>query len=233
MIKTQGDSPYRHEYKYIISAGMMAVLRSRIAGVLPSDAHAGSRGSYTVRSLYFDDYADTCYYENENGTDPREKFRIRIYNGSDAVIALECKRKEREKTMKTSCRLTRQEAELLMSGSPLPDFAGHPAVLRRFLLFLLQRQMHPTTIVEYERYPYTYAPGNVRITFDTHLVSSTDFGSFFDSQLERRPVMPTGFHLMEVKYDEFLPSFIYNCLELDGVERTAFSKYYLCRKYGL
>lgn len=30
---------------------------------------------YHIRSLYFDDYYNSCYNENEIGTDPREKFR--------------------------------------------------------------------------------------------------------------------------------------------------------------
>jgi hypothetical protein len=40
-------------------------------------------------------------------------------------------------------------------------------------------------------------------------------------------------HLMEVKFDEFLPDYIYRALMLDNLQQTAFSKYYLCRKYSL
>ena len=39
-------------------------------GIAPLDSHAAG-GSYRIRSLYFDDYDDRYYYENENGTDPR------------------------------------------------------------------------------------------------------------------------------------------------------------------
>ena len=37
------------------------------------------------------------YYENENGTDPREKFRIRMYNGNAEVLHLELKQQHQEK----------------------------------------------------------------------------------------------------------------------------------------
>jgi len=45
--------------------------------------------------------------------------------------------------------------------------------------------------------------------------------------------MPIGQHLIELKYDEFLPDFIKELLELNNLQRTTFSKYYLCRKYSM
>ena len=107
---------YRHELKYQISDAQVQMLKNRITHLIPADRHAGADGTYTIRSLYFDDYENRCLRENEDGTDPREKFRIRIYNHSDQRITLECKRKERGKTHKTSCPLTRQQTELLMQG---------------------------------------------------------------------------------------------------------------------
>ena len=94
-------SKSRHEMKYQTSAGELVLLKNRINHLVPLDAHVGPSGYYSIRSLYFDDYENRCYYENENGTDPREKFRIRIYNHSTERIKLECKRKERGKTHQT------------------------------------------------------------------------------------------------------------------------------------
>ena len=223
---------YRHEFKYIISEEMMAVIQNQIKAVIPLDPHVGHAGMYSIRSVYFDDYQDSCYYDNENGVDPREKYRIRIYNCSDAQIKLECKRKQQEKTLKKSCSLTREETIQLISCNPLPIGQNQPPVLQKFLSNMVLRLMRPTTIVKYQRIPYIYPTGNVRVTFDTHIVSSKDYDHFFDSHIVSRPIMPKGFHLMEVKYDDFLPEFIYNSLYIDGLERTAFSKYYLCRKYN-
>ena len=72
------EPKYRHELKYICTAAELAMIQGRIHHLIPLDSHAGENGMYQIRSLYFDDYYDRCYYENENGTDPREKFRIRI-----------------------------------------------------------------------------------------------------------------------------------------------------------
>ena len=41
--------------------------------------------------------------------------------------------------------------------------------------------------------------------------------------------MPSGWQLMEVKFDEYLPDYIYRALNLEGLQQTPYSKYYLCR----
>ena len=223
---------YRHEYKYIISDKQMEILKSRVSGIMPKDAHT-ENGQYNIRSLYFDDYYNSCYYENENGTDPREKFRIRIYNHSDERIALECKRKERGKTLKKSCIITKEQCERLMSGRHFDNSELAYPVQRKLTLAMLLRKMEPKVIVEYDRIPYIYRNGNVRVTFDTNISSSTDIASFLNGDVKKRPVMPAGQQLMEVKFDEYLPDFIYQALQLESLQQTAYSKYYLCRKFTI
>jgi hypothetical protein len=71
------------------------------------------------------------------------------------------------------------------------------------------------------------------VTFDTQIASSSDVEDFFSETLSKRPVMPVGQQLLEVKFDEYLPDFIYRSLNLNRLQQTAFSKFYLCRKYSL
>ena len=222
---------FRHELKYVVSAAQVELIKNRVEHLLPRDAHAGEKGMYAIRSLYFDDYENRCYRENEDGTDPREKFRIRIYNHSAEKIRLECKRKERGMTHKESCPLTEMQTRMLMDGRALPDIASQPPVLRKLTMQMLTRRMRPVVIVEYERVPYVYELGNVRITLDLNVSSGKDVGAFLEESISKRPVMPAGRQLLEVKYDEYLPDFIYNNLQLENLQQTAFSKYYLCRKY--
>ena len=222
---------YRHELKYQISDAQVQLLKNRLNHLIPADSHAGPSGTYTIRSLYFDDFEDRCLRENEDGTDPREKFRIRIYNHSTDRIMLECKRKERGKTHKTSCPLTVEQTRFLMAGKPLPDIGTQHPVLRKLTILMLTRRMRPVVIVEYDRIPYVYKNGNVRITLDTNIRSSAAVGSFLDETIQSRPVLGLGQQLLEVKYDEYLPDFIYRSLQLHSLRQTAFSKYYVCRKY--
>ena len=229
------DAPqYRHEFKYLVSAAQIPLLRSRLSGFMSPDPHTGSAGTYEIRSLYFDDYHNSCFYENENGTDPREKFRIRIYNASASRITLECKRKEHGMTLKSACPLTPQQTQSLMQNLPLSEAEPLPPLLRKLELLRQTELMHPVVIVNYVREPFIYADGNVRVTFDTDISSAaSDPERFFSSELPARPVLPLGCQLMEVKYDGFLPDFIYRSLNLGRLRQTSFSKYYLCRKYSL
>ncbi|MBQ3151191.1 MAG: polyphosphate polymerase domain-containing protein [Clostridia bacterium] len=229
---TESSQKYRHEYKYVISAAEIPLLKNQVKAIMKPDPHAGADGTYNIRSLYFDDYNNSCYYENENGTDPREKFRIRIYNHSSDRITLECKRKESGKTLKTSCPLTYEQADRLIKGLPLEEKV-ESAVLQKFVLKMNNSLLHPVTIVEYDRVPYIYKTGNVRVTFDTNICASSKTEDFFKDVIPKKPIMPAGHHLMEVKFDEFLPDFIYQSLNLGHFRQTTFSKFYLCRKFTL
>ena len=227
----QNQVKYRHELKYPLSAAQVLMLKSRMGNLIPLDKHVAKSGYYTIRSLYFDDRYNTCLQENENGTDPREKFRIRIYNHSTEKISLECKRKERGKTHKVSCPLTVEQTRQLMAGKPLPDIGQQHPLLQKLTVQMLTRQLRPVVIVEYDRIPYVYKNGNVRITLDTNIRSSSAVEKFLEEAIPNRPVLPLGQQLLEVKYDEYLPDFIYRSLQLPSLRQTAFSKYYICRKY--
>lgn len=224
---------YRHEFKYICSEAQLARLKGRLSPLMRLDVHADGNGKYNVRSVYFDDSQDTGFYENENGTDPREKFRIRIYNHSAELIELENKKKMCGMTSKDSCEIQRELCEELLWGKPAALEACEIPVWNKFALGWNTRLLRPKVIVDYERTVFVCPLGNVRITFDRNISSSADYMHFFDQNITKRPIMPNGMHILEVKYDAFLPDYIYKGIELENLQRTAFSKYYLCRKYHL
>lgn len=208
------------------------LLKFRLPTVMPIDSHVGEDGKYLIRSLYFDDYDNSCYYDNESGIDPREKFRIRIYNGSTDRIRLELKRKQSGKTLKKSCPMTVEQVEKLIADEALEITDDMPPLLKQLCLLNETRGMKPKVIVEYERIPYVYPDDNVRITLDLNLRTSTDLEDFLKPTIDGRPIMPIGHNLLEVKYDGFLPDYIYRTIQLPNLQQTAFSKYYLCRKFG-
>ncbi len=94
----------------------------RLQNLLPYDSHAGENGQYAIRSLYFDDYDDSCLRENEAGVDNRRKYRIRLYNGSADRLQLEIKRKRHGMTQKLSCLLTREQCEVSLMRGRCPPF---------------------------------------------------------------------------------------------------------------
>lgn len=224
---------WRHELKYPVNAGQVICLQSRIRGLLTPDPHLGGKPFYSVRSIYFDDCRDRCFHENGDGVSPREKFRIRIYDGNPDIIHLELKKKERGMTQKLSCPLTRQQCEDILYGSGPAREEHAPPVWQKFCLDYQNRLLRPKVIVEYDRFPWVYGPGNVRVTFDMRIRSSAALSGFLLPQIPSRPILTAGMHLMEVKYDEFLPDSVYRTLQTENLQISAFSKYYLCRKYNM
>ena len=226
------SAEFRHEYKYICNSGQLLVERRRLEALLQPDPHAGPDGRYAIRSVYFDDPDDGCLQENEMGSDPRAKYRIRIYNVSDRRITLERKAKVRGMTHKDAAPCSRDMAEALLAGHfPLPG-PGDSPLLRRMLTDMRLRFLQPKVIVQYNRTPFVLAVGNVRITLDEQISSSQAVSRFFSRELPLRPVLPQGQGVLEVKWVSLLPSWIYASLQLEGLQWSGFSKYYLCRIYN-
>lgn len=222
---------YRHEYKYKIDSRQASLLEVRTAAMIKKDPHVGEAGSYIVKSLYFDDYEDTCFWENEDGYNVRSKFRIRYYDNNTDYIRLEKKSKRNGMTQKTSCVITEEMCRSFMGGQIPQVQEDMPPLMKELITEMLLRNLIPKVVVIYERRPYIYEPGNVRITFDRNIASSNDIPHFLDEEMVVRPIMPNGESLLEVKWDEVMPEFIYQNLSLDELQWTSFSKYYCCRKY--
>lgn len=225
-------SRYRHENKYRLDACQAAVLEMRAAGLLKADWHTGADGTYLIKSLYFDDYHDNCFQENEAGCDRRYKFRIRYYDNDVSCIRLEKKSKLNGMTRKESCLISEAQCREFMSGKIPSVNQDMPKEMQSLFTQMRLENMLPKVIVIYERKPYVCTLGNVRVTFDRKLQSSNDIAGFLEENVTSRPIFQTGESLMEVKWDELLPGYIREGMELDSLQWTSFSKYYLCRKYN-
>lgn len=225
---------YRHEYKYILSQAQILMEDAKINTIAELDSYVGEQGYYNIRSLYFDDYENSCFMANENGIDNREKYRIRIYNGAKERIKLELKQKCHGMTLKRNCGISLQQCEMLMAGRVPSDIKEDQQVLWKLVYLMETRLMMPKIIVDYDRIPYVYRPddANVRITFDKNIKSINDTNTFLDLRVGGRGILPVGSALMEVKFDDFIPDEIYSLLQLNGLQVSTFSKYYLCRKFA-
>ena len=74
-----------------------------------------------------------------------------------------------------------------------------------------------------------YAAGKATVnnTFDRYISASPFTDRLFEKNAYCLPTLPEGVHLLEVKWDEFLPDEIRTALENSRLNATAFSKYYL------
>jgi len=220
---------YRVEDKYICSRADFFLLQTRIAAILETDDNQSDEEGYSVISVYFDDLYDTHLQDTVDGNGVREKYRIRIYNNSLDVIKLEVKSKCYNRVVKRSRTITPSQMRLLLSGEQIPDTGSldDPATL--FNIAIEERQLRPKVVVAYERKAYVFDAGNVRITFDRNIRSSSDIEAFGASDIHFD--VPEEYNaVLEIKYDEFLPGFIAGLLELGNMQQTSFSKYRLCRE---
>ena len=222
------EMKYRVEQKYIITEDNIAYLKFKLENVMPYDKHAKD-GIYRIRSLYFDDMFDSFLEDNESGNDFREKYRIRTYNNETDKIHLEIKAKELGYTAKRKEEVTVQECLDFIEGKNWSLKSEDGWVKKKLYSLMLLRRMHPVQIVEYDRIPFVEEKGNVRVTFDKHIVGTSQIHTFFDDVIPGIPLLPTGQHILEVKYDEFLPDYIKQILNEVHVTKTAFSKYYYAR----
>lgn len=221
---------YRVEKKYLCSDYEIAILKNRLCNLLPADIYQSGE-SYTIRSAYFDTIYDTCFYENEAGVDRRSKYRIRIYNNSDRSINFEIKEKCNGYIKKQKYGISRQVCDEVLSGKCVSEvFDAQHQVRNRILLQQKIALLKPVIIIDYERSAFVLPTGNVRITFDRNISASSNVYDFFENSTRMIPLLPPQQHLLEVKYDELLPDYVAQTLNLENLRRVSFSKYYLGRQ---
>ena len=226
--------PLRHELKFQITRTQLAVLRHTVGRVLNLDPNAKKNGgSYHIRSLYFDTVFDDALYDKIAGVKDRDKYRIRIYNLSDAVIFMECKTKVGSLISKRSAKISRDLAEQLMAGDPTGLENTHSGLLRDVYREMRTRLLHPVVIVDYEREAYVHVAEEVRITFDMRVRTGLNSIDLFNPKVPTVPVLDHDETILEVKYNRVLPPYIRDLLSFACPEavQTAVSKYTLCRQY--
>ena len=219
----------RHELKYKIDRLQFDVLRKNLATVLKPDPHMSPAGRYHIRSLYFDDFRNSAYWDKQAGISRREKYRIRIYNRNDSVIKFERKTKIHNYILKESLRLTRKEADRVIAGDVGFLADSKNGLLRDFYRKSRCDIMRPAAVVEYDRVAYTHPVGNVRITFDTGLRMGLASISFFDCNVCTMSVVKESDVVLEVKYDDVLPLFICGLFPDTIRPRSAVGKFIMCR----
>lgn len=247
---------FRHEWKHLIGYGDLLVLRSRLSAAMQLDPHARG-GSYRIRSLYFDNVYDRALREKIESVNHREKFRIRLYNCDSSFIHLEKKSKVNGLCNKQQTVLTPAEVEALVagrtesfeslggpfgdaladaSGNPFGGAAGGPfavsdrPLLAELLWKMRSQVLRPATIVDYIREPFVYAPGNVRVTLDYDIRTGMRCTDVLDPSCVTVPVRGRPI-VLEVKWDEYLPTFVRDLVQVPSTRSTAFSKYAASRMY--
>lgn len=223
--------PARHELKYFIHPAEVEALRARLRPALRLDSHCPGGRPYAIRSLYFDDIDDSAYYDKVGGVMHRDKYRIRIYRHSDAEIFLERKRKLGDLIQKSSVQITRRLCQQLIDGNPAGLQRASNPLLQEMYVQMRTRLLRPRVIVDYEREAYLHPAENVRITFDLDLRTGLGSTELFNPRIPVVCPHDGDVQILEIKYDNYLPDHIARLLVGIRADRSAISKYVICRRY--
>lgn len=221
----------RHEFKYLISKADAELLKRRLPHIMEPDPNAGETGRYTIRSLYFDDVDATAYYEKLDGIDYRTKYRIRFYDYDSSIIKLEKKEKLGNLTRKTAQTITKHDARALeyALSQGCPD--NREGLTEELRLACIGRGLRPKVLVDYDRTPFICNAGNTRITLDENLRTRPYIPHLFASPRAMTPVLDPNEVILEVKFDDFLPSFLADALADIPKVNMAISKFALCMSF--
>lgn len=222
---------FRHEIKHVINMSDYHMITSRLKHIIKLDHNAGDNGEYKIRSIYFENCYDKILREKELGFNNREKFRIRYYNDNLDFIKLEKKSKINGLCLKVSASISKEECQKILDGD-IEFLRESPKKLFNELYVKIKNQLlRPKTIVDYMREAYIWNIGNVRITFDKRIKSGMMSNDFLNQDVVTADVIPDNMMVLEVKWDEYLPGIIQDCVQASR-RASSFSKYAKCRMYG-
>ncbi|EPR09324.1 polyphosphate polymerase domain-containing protein [Ruminiclostridium papyrosolvens] len=221
----------RHEYKIFLNYSDYLTVRSRLRAVIPHDNHVDETGEYKIRSLYFDNIYNKALYEKISGVSIREKFRIRCYNDNYDFIKLEKKSKINGMCNKVSETVTKEEVRRIIDGDINWMLDSDRKLVSELYAKMKTEQLRPKVIVDYNREPFVYSAGNVRITLDRNVRTSINSVDMLN------PDVPTVLAegrtiILEVKYDNYKPTMISDIVMVQDRLISSFSKYVACRKFG-
>ncbi len=217
---------FRHEEKFLITNIDAEIIKQQIAMICMPDSHTGDDGYYNIKSIYFDTINNKFLRETIDGVDIRHKYRIRAYNNDLSRITFEIKYAESGLKRKESDLISEATYKELIGNDLLSVESENTNVIRKIQDESLLYPIVPVVMVGYKRMPFVHPMGNVRITFDSDIIASSDLDSFYESDIKNYTDVLPGMQVLEVKYDEFLPRQIRNILNRNGLlNQTAFSKY--------
>ena len=220
---------YRHEIKFLISENIAQILESRLALLMDRDRHSVAQDySYFIRSLYFDTLDGDAYAEKLDGVQFRKKYRIRFYNQDPSFMKLECKHKHDQMTYKDIHRLSEAQVQQILDAQAW-EVTKNTNVLSRFLLAYQYTSLQPVIMVDYYRQAFVYEPLDVRVTLDYHVSSGAYNKDLFDFKQGSVPVFENNDVVLDVKFNEILPTHIATVLQTIPKTRLAISKFAYCR----
>ena len=128
-------------------------------------------------------------------------------------------------------QITRRLCDQIISGDPRGLQTSKNPLLQDVYVQMRTRLLRPAVIVDYAREAYLHPAENVRITFDLNLRSGLHSVDLFNPEIPTICPHDGNVEILEVKFDNYLPAYIQALLGGIQADRSAVSKYVLCRRF--
>ena len=219
----------REEKKFLISLEEFRNKSHYLDDLMIQDEHNGTHG-YIIRSLYFDTVYDDDFFEKLEGVETRRKIRLRVYDPKHDFAMLEMKQKQGASQKKRSLRVTKQDAQSLISGK-YDVLLNYEEDFARECYGLMQCKCYrPKTIVQYNRKAYIAKENKIRVTFDNNIVATESNFDLFSENLVMYPVLDKFNVVLEVKFNGFMLDYIRQFINNINKSELSVSKYALARQ---
>ena len=223
----------RQEKKYLLYLEQTERLRHHLGQVLQADIHGKDNGGYLVRSLYYDTPDDTDFHEKSDGIGDRRKIRLRVYDPDAESAKLELKEKMGDFQRKRSLSVSREEAEKLMDGDYTCLLLREEPFALDMYIMMQEKCYCPRCIVEYDRTAWFVQENDIRITLDANIRATESNLDLFSKNLMTYPVSERGITTLEVKFNNFLLSYVRDLVSIHGQPQVSASKYCMARSIGM
>lgn len=226
----------RFEFKYYLPKSTADKLLPALLNHMEWDPYIAGTGQdfYQVNSLYFDSPGYGCFWDKESGVRNRKKFRFRFYTddlNETTPIFAEMKRKKDSLIIKDRIKLNAPDCfngnfdqklkDLLMNDSGQDEKSDF---LSEMFWFLKRNSMKPKLFITYKRKALiSKNDSKFRITFDYDIKAqaASDLNQSFN---RLKDVYSEGV-VLELKYNNILPSWFHRIIQKYQLERLAYSKY--------
>ena len=170
----------RYEFKYVLQTRPRKEVDQELRFFVDFDPFVQQtpRHQYFVRSLYFDDYNHTAFYDKIDGLKTRSKFRVRTYaeRPNTAVPQfLELKGRHNNQVFKHRIDLSSIPVPLITEHTApaiqqLADCETESSLLQQFQYQQFRKEIHPVALIDYKRRPYiSKEDSEFRLTLDEQL----------------------------------------------------------------
>lgn len=219
----------RQEKKFLLTYPEFQNCSKQFDQILKPDIHNKEETGYLIRSLYFDTIYNQDFNEKEDGLEKRKKIRLRIYDTKQNFAMLEMKQKDGSNQKKRSLKIKKEHATQLILGNYEVLLNYNDSFAIECFAVMNTQCYRPKSVVEYKRKAYVAKENNIRVTFDYDIrVTESNF-NIFDEELALNPIFQDSKVVLEVKYNNFLLSYIQDVLNTTDKSEVSVSKYCFSR----